>query len=129
MDRFVRHRQPEEKDVRRKHHELQLRTNTEGTLAIGRLEYFGRPFPMYYVSAVASFQEGKGNGGQLVRELNAFLKERGAAGLLISRVGTLYEREGWQRVSGQEDWWSFNLPATEPTEIARAIRRIEIHES
>lgn len=130
MEKYVRHRKPEEKDVAYKHHELQLRSDNEGTVALGRLEYFGDPFPFFYVSGVASFHERKGNGGELVRKMNAFLSDRKKAGFLMSQVGTLYAREGWKPVSGHPDWWAYNLPPTATEEmIDRAIRRIDAHDS
>lgn len=96
------------------------------------MRYIGKPSPFYYVQSIMVFPrfKGQGYGSRLVEKTNAFLKEKGRAGILYNMIleeylRPLYARHGWKKhtIAGN-DWYSFNLPdgVTEDA-LKRAIAR------
>lgn len=94
---------PELKDFERKHR-LKL-VDSEGNLAgFAELVYFGKPVPAYYLEYMQTnpSHRGKGFGGELIEQVNAFIASKGKMGVLVDAVEEdsaargIYERHGWQ---------------------------------
>mgnify|MGYP001561732809 CR=1 FL=1 len=98
-------------------HRLELTEKGE-LIGFADFEYHNKPFPCYYVSIifVREKHRGQGAGGEILDTVNTFLKGRNAAGMLVDSIDPrnpaagMYERNGWQAIPDQNQWYTFNLP-------------------
>jgi len=87
---------------------------------IGRAEitYYSRPFPFYQVNELSVEHEysGAGRAGEIMEQVESFLKKRRRAGVLVDGIieGTpasgMYARRGWLEVPGGRGVFAYNLP-------------------
>ncbi|MCR4312101.1 MAG: GNAT family N-acetyltransferase [Candidatus Uhrbacteria bacterium] len=91
------------KDFERKHR-LKL-LDSKGELAgFAEMVYFGKPVPMYYLEymQINESHRGKGYGGELIEQVNAFIKDKGKMGLLVNAIEEdkashdMYLAHGWR---------------------------------
>ncbi|MBI4088175.1 hypothetical protein HY418_02205 [Candidatus Kaiserbacteria bacterium] len=101
------------------------------------MEYFGKPFPFYYLGNVftSGVHQQQGIAGNLVEKVNSFLETRGKTGILYNAISPylkahgMYERRGWTPISGRSRWLIYN-PTPRITEemMRRAVDQIDRHD-
>ena len=91
-----------------------------GDDVIGRAQitYYSKPFPLYQVNELYVEHEysGAGRAGEIIAQVEAFLKKRKRAGVLVdgiledSPASGMYARRGWLEVPGGHGLFVYNLP-------------------
>lgn len=87
---------------------------------IGRAEitYYSKPFPLYQVNELYVEHEysGAGRAGEIMAQVEAFLKKKKRAGVLVdgiledSPASGMYARRGWLEIPGGHGAFAYNLP-------------------
>lgn len=82
------------------------------------LTYYSKPIPLYQVNDIYVEPEyqGAGRARKIMEQVEAFLKKRKKAGVLVDAIDLdspasgMYARRGWQEVPSSSGLYVYNLP-------------------
>lgn len=119
MEEHIQHISPIQKTEGPPEHVVQIVIDGE-KVGEATLEYFSKPFPLYYVSnlGIYSPHQSKGYGRKVMEFIEHMLKEKGKAGILFDAIDEdhpvhggasgMYQRRGWEHVTGLR--YAYNIP-------------------